>query len=56
LFTTLLLTASILLFNPPPGGHSGISADEIAGLGLGAAAFVGAVGYLVLRRRSSKQD
>ena len=38
------------------GGHQGINADEIAGIGLGAAALVGAIGYLVLRRRNSKQN
>jgi len=37
------------------GGHN-ISADEIAGIGLGAAALVGAVGYLIMRRRSSKMN
>jgi hypothetical protein len=38
-----------------PGGHN-INADEIAGIGLGAAALVGAIGYLILRHRSSKHE
>jgi hypothetical protein len=57
LVTNLILNLSVLLLGGGIwGGHKGITADEIAGVGLGAAAFVGAVGYLVLRRRSSKQD
>jgi hypothetical protein len=33
-----------------------IRATDMAGMGLGAAALVGAVGYLVLRQRNSKRN
>jgi drug/metabolite transporter (DMT)-like permease len=57
LLTNLILNLSVLLLGGfgGGGGHHSIKGDEIAGIGLGAAALVGAVGYLVLRRRSSKQ-
>jgi len=51
----LLNSLHLLLGINPPGGHS-INADEIAGIGLGAAALVGAIGYLILRRRSSREN
>jgi len=38
------------------GGNKNITADEIAGIGLGVAALIGAVGYLVMRRRSGKHE
>jgi MYXO-CTERM domain-containing protein len=51
--TFLLLTFSYALLGPigALGDHHHMNADEIAGLGLGAAALIGAVGYLFLRRR-----
>jgi hypothetical protein len=56
LLTNLLLNSLHVFFGiKPPGGHS-INAEEIAGIGLGVAALVGAIGYLVLRHRSSKQE
>ena len=57
--TTSYLLSSLFVLLGPLGGIGGnghINADEIAGIGLGAAAFIGAIGYLVLRRRSSKQN
>lgn len=57
MLTNLGLSLSVFFLNNGGwGGHGGINADEIAGIGLGAAALVGAVGYFILRRRSSKQD
>jgi hypothetical protein len=54
---TAYLLVSLLVFLNNGGGTGGnIFADEIAGIGLGAAALVGAVGYLVMRRRSKKQN
>ena len=51
--TSLLFT--ILLSLPGGlGGGGNINADEIAGIGLGAAALVGAIGYLILRSRAKK--
>jgi len=38
------------------GGHHHIKGDEMAGLGMGAAALISAVGYLVLRRRNSSDE
>ena len=49
----LLLNSVYALWGPPLGGHKNISANELAGLGAGAAAIIGAIGYLLLRRRHS---
>ena len=48
-----LLLQYLYAFMLPGGGHGHTTADELAGLGLGAAALIGAIGYLTLRRRSS---
>lgn len=53
---TLLNCLHVLLGTPGPWGGYKIQADEIAGIGLGAAALVGAIGYLVIRRRSTKKQ
>lgn len=52
------LLSSVLVFLGTGGwgGNHHINADEIVGIGLGAAALVGAVGYLFLRRRSSDKE
>jgi len=48
-----LLACLVVLMAPYSAfaGHHHIRADEMAGIGVGAAALVGAVGYLLLRRR-----
>lgn len=54
MLTILLLNSLHVLLGITPPGDPGINADEIAGIGLGAAAFVGAVGYFILRWRHSR--
>jgi len=52
---TAFLLVSMLAFLNNGGGTGGsIYGDEIAGIGLGAAALVGAVGYLLMRRRNKQ--
>jgi hypothetical protein len=48
------ITLWLLGIRPPGGRH--INADEIAAIGLGAAAFVGAIGYLIIRWRNAKHQ
>jgi len=53
---TIFLVHSLLAFLGPIGGlggHNGINADELVGLGAGAATLIGVIGYLIIRRRSS---
>lgn len=52
----LMSCVLVFLSNGGWGDDHHINAEEIAGIGLGAAALVGAVGYLVLRRRSSDKE
>jgi MYXO-CTERM domain-containing protein len=53
----LFLLACLIVLVAPYSAFSGhkrhIRADEMAGMGVGAAALVGAAGYLLLRRRHS---
>lgn len=52
----LILSACLLGLLGPTGGLPGkknIKADELAGIGVGAAALVGVIGYLVIRKRNS---
>ena len=54
MLTSILLNSVLALLNNGGGTGGNIQADEIAGIGLGAAALLGAVGYLILRRRSKQ--
>jgi hypothetical protein len=60
LLKTFILLHYLYAFLGPIGGlggcHRHIKGDEMAGLGMGAAALISAVGYLVLRRRSSSDE
>jgi hypothetical protein len=50
----ILLMHYLYAFKAPlGGGHGHVNANELAGLGAGAAALIGVIGYLVLRRRNS---
>ena len=53
--TTLLMYYVYAFLGPigGTGGHGHMNANELAGLGSGAAALIGAIGYLILRRRHS---
>ena len=52
----LLFSVLVLLrLMDDDGYHHHVNADELAGIGMGMAAFFGAAGYLLLRRRA-KQD
>ena len=53
--TTLLMYYVYAFLGPigGTGGHGHMNANELAGLGAGAAALIGAIGYLILRRRHS---
>lgn len=52
--TAFFVTCLVTFLGPIGGlgGHQHMNADEIAGLGLGAAALIGGIGYLFLRRRN----
>ena len=57
MLTSILLSSLLFLFgNGGWGGGHSINADEIAGIGLGVAALIGAAGYLIVRRRSSNHE
>jgi hypothetical protein len=53
----LFLLACLVVLTVPfsaSAHHHHIRGDEMAGIGIGAAALIGAAGYLLLRRRSAE--
>ena len=53
---SLFMNSLLFLLQWPWEHHDHINGNEIAGIGMGAAAFVGAVGYLIIRWRNAKHQ
>jgi MYXO-CTERM domain-containing protein len=54
LFLLACLVVLVVPFGASAEHRRHIRGDEMAGVGVGAAALVGAVGYLLLRRRNTE--